>query len=487
MKFIITILFAVCCYFSVLHWVNSFNISPDSSNYITAAENLAKHNSLFVYANWPSKTFEPKTEAYTDYMPGLPMITSLFFLFTDNPDYVMLVSYSIFIIVFFAAAYYLMQEIKLNYFLQIIFLLFITFAEPVKFIFSHFWTETLFSAFTILTVLFAIKLTQKDEKKYWIYGCIASALSAFIKMYGILNCSFFIVPFFIHKKKIKDLALFVLLSAMPVILWYIRNKISFGYFTYSHNLFGVFNSYNVTRPFKYVLFLLGNDKTANAVLLILLCVCLAPSVLKFKNLISGNRIYFIWRLLAVGLIINFIGIYFLSLVSSFDYLESRLLAPLFILFFLLLFVSLQIIYELFKGRMQMIEYSVLALPLILFVVNPLFQKNFVYNINTNYPAEHVLWNELHQKEFVKNSSHFITDLDYTHQIYSEMPQRIILKDFMFLNIAFISKITGIGKTPFIILRNNELPYFYFNQYYKILNYKKSGISSKDFTVYVKNN
>jgi hypothetical protein len=420
-------------------------------------------------------------------MPGLPMITSLFFLFTDNPDYVMLVSYSFFIIIFFATAYFLLKELNLHFLLQIVFLLFITFAEPLKFLFSYFWTETLFSAFTMLAVLFAVKLIQNDEKNYWLFGCITVALTAFIKMYGILNCSFFVIPFLIHKKKIKDSAVFVMLSAMPVILWYARNKISYGYFTYSHNLFGVFNSYNITRPFKYILFLFGNDKAANVVALILFCVCLTPVVLRLRNFIPDNKNYLIWKSLAIGLIVNFCSIYFLSLVSSFDYLESRLLAPVFIIFFLLLFVSLQIIYELFKGRMQMMERSVLILPVIFFAVNPLFQKNIEYKFNVNYPAEHVLWNELHQKEFVKNSSHFISDLDYTHQIYSGKPQRIILHDYLFLNISFISGITAKGKTPFIILRNNELPYFYFNQYSKILNYKKSNISSKDFTVYEKNN
>lgn len=487
MKFLIVILFAVCCFFSVSHWLNNFQISPDSSNYITAAENLAKDNSLFVYANWPSKSFEPKTEPYTDYIPGLPMIASVFFLFTDNPDSVMLVSYSLFIILLYAIAFFVMNELKINYFFSGVFVLFITFAEPLKFIFSYFWTETLFSAFTLLAIFFAVKLLKHDEKKYWILGCIAVALSAFIKMYGILNISFFVVPFFVHRKKVLNVILFVIGSAMPVLIWYLRNKILYGYFTYSHNLFGVFNSYNVTRPFKYILFLLGNDKAANALALILLFICLGTVFIKYKSLIRDNRSFLVWKTLAIGLLVNFFGLYFLSIVSSFDYLESRLLAPLFILFFLLLISSLQIIFEVFQNKMQITAYSIFALPLIFFVVSPLFQKEMDYSIKIKYPKEHKLWNEIRGKEFVKNSSHFITDLDYIHQIYSDMPQRIILHDYLFLNLDFIRKITAIGKTPFIILRNNELPYFYFSRYHKILNYQKSEISSRDFTVYVKSN
>ena len=487
MKYIIAILFAIGSFISIVHWLNHFSLSPDSTNYITASENLVKHGSLFVYSNWPSKSFEPKIEPYTEYMPGLPLFASASFLFTDNPDTVILVMNSVCIVLVYLIVLMILYQLKLNDYLKIIFLLFLVFFEPFRFIFSHFWTETFFIFWSLLSFYFAVKLLKEDNKKYWILGCIAVSLSAFIKMYGVFNCTFFLIPFVLHRKSFAKLALFVFTSGVFVVIWYLRNEIIYGYFTSSHKIFQQFNSSNILRPFKWTLFLLGNNKLANVWAILLLVVGLSPTWFQYRKKITNNIDFKIWQVVFIGIIINFSGIYFLSLVSSFDYLESRLLAPVYILCFLLFFISLKILTDFAFAKKPIVKYCILALPLILFIANSAFVKEIETNINIHYAWEHDLWNEINQKGIVKNSSHYITEFNYIHQIYGNKPHRIIPDNSMFLNIGFMNKITNKGKAPFVVLRNNELPYFYFDKIHNILGYKKAELENKHFTVYVKNN
>jgi hypothetical protein len=329
-----------------------------------------------------------------------------------------------------------------------------------------------------------VKLLKDDNKKYWVLGCIAVAFSAFIKMYGLFNCAFFLLPYIIHKKKFSNLLLFILLSSVFVIAWYVRNELTYGCFTSTHKLFQQFIESNISRPFKWSLFLLGNDKPANAWAIVLVILCPAPLLLFFKKRITNENDFRIWSMLSIGTSVNFLGIYFLSLVSSFDYLESRLLAPVYILVFLILFVALKMLYEAFN--LSKVKYLFASFPLIFLIANPAFIKETDSKININYPSEHVLWNEINSKGITKNSSHYITDFNYLHQIYGGRPQRIIVKDLMFLNIGFLHEITKKGKAPFIVLRNKELPYFYFESLYKYLGYKKADLQDKQYSVYVKN-
>lgn len=374
MKYLIPILFTIGSLISVIHWLNHFSLSPDSTNYITASENLVKEGSLFVYANWPSKSFEPSAEPYTEYMPGFPVFMSLMFLFTDDSDTVMLIMNSVSIILVYFASLLLLNELKFNAYLKIIFLLFLTFFEPFRFIYSHLWTETLFIFWSLLTAYFAVKLIKEDNKKYWMLGCAAVALSAFIKMYGIFNCAFFLLPFILHRKKFSKLIYFVLISGLFIIFWYIRNELMHGYFTTSHKIFQQFISSNLLRPFKWTLFLLGNNALANLWAILILALCMSPLLVYYKKFKTYNHDFRAWSLLAIGAAVNFSGIYLLSLISSFDYLESRLLAPVYILCFLILLMSVKILSEVKNNFGLKIKYPVLTLPLIFFIANPAFNK-----------------------------------------------------------------------------------------------------------------
>lgn len=487
MKYIIPILFAVGSFFSIIHWLNHFSLSPDSTNYITASENLVKHGSLFVYSNWPSRSFEPNIEPYTEYMPGLPIFTTMLFLFTENVDTVMLVMNSINIVLVYLIVLLLLYELGFNVYLKIVFLLFLTFFEPFKFIFSHFWTETFFIFWSLLAVYFAVKLLKEDNKKYWMLGCIAVALSAFIKMYGVFNCAFFIIPFVIYKKNFSKVLIFVFVSSLFVLAWYLRNEITYGYFTSSHKVFQKFISSNLLRPFDWTLYILGNDRFANIWFIILLLIGLSPLWLYYKKSIKKHHELKIWGLFIIGTAVNFTGLYFLSLVSSFDYLESRLLAPVYILCFFIFLLSIKILIESNSVFIPKVKYFLLALPLVFFIVNPAFTKQVEGKIEIHYAWEHDFWNEINSKELTKNSSHYITEFNYIHQIYGGKPQRIISDDSMFLNIGFLYEITNKGKAPFVVLRNNKLPYFYFEKLYKFLGYKKAEIENNHFSLYVKNN
>ncbi|MBS1491927.1 MAG: hypothetical protein JST55_00370 [Bacteroidetes bacterium] len=485
MKYLIPILFAIGSFISIVHWVNNFSLSPDSTNYITASENLVKHGSLFVYSNWPSRSFEPQTEPYTEYMPGLPVFMAPMFLFTDNPDTVMIVMNSLSIVLVYFIVLLLLNQIGFNSYFKILFLLYLTFFEPFKFIYSYLWTETFFIFWSLLAFYFAVKLVNEDNKKYWVIGCIAVAFSAFIKMYGVFNCSFFILPFIIHKKRFSNLLFFILMSSVFVVIWFIRNELTYGYFTSSHKLLQKFYTSNILRSFKWTLYLLGNDKLANIWALLIVIISTSPLFLYLRKRISYERDFRIWSLLFIGTLINFLGIYILSLVSSFDYLESRLLAPVYILFFFVFFISIKMLYESFNARLPQVKYLFAAVPLLLFIFNSAFVKQIDTKIDVHYAWEHDLWNEINSKGIANNSSHYITEFNYIHQIYGDKPQRIIVNENMFMNIGFMNEITSKGKAPFIVLRNKELPYFYFEKLHKFLGYKKADLQEKHFSVYIK--
>jgi len=446
---------------------------------------LVNHGSLFVYANWPSGAFEPISEPYTEYMPGLPVITSVVLLLVKNPDYAMLTMNLFSIVLMYCISLLIVIELKFNDYLKIIFLFFITFFEPFRHIYSYYWTETHFIFFTLLSVYFALKLLKEDKKQYWIWGCIAVALSSFIKIYGVLNCAFFIIPFTIHKKSFSKFILFALTSSILVILWYLRNEIMYGYFTQSHKLFQVNRFDLIFTPFVHTLYLLGNDKLANVWMILILALTFSPLIIYLKNKENGKIDFRIWSLLSIGTVISFSVLYILSLISSFDYLRSRLLAPVYILCFLIFLLSIKILFEYYSQNK--IKYAIAIFPLMIFIHSNGFEKTIELNLNFKAPIEHELWNELNGKDFVNNASHYITDDNYNHQIYGKLPQRIVKDSLKFSEVDFMQELISKGRTPFIVLRNNESPYFYFEQIYTQFNFKKAVLQDKDFTVYIRNN
>jgi len=483
LKYTIYILYTIGCALSIIYGINHFTLSPDSTNYITAAENLVNHHSLFVNGNWPSGSYEPVTEPYTEYMPGLPVFTSVILLFAKNPDLVMLTMNSLSVALMFFISLLVLIELKLNDYLKIIFLLFLIFFEPFRHIYSHYWTETHFIFFSLLSVYFALKLLKQDKKSYWIWGCVAIVLSSFVKIYGVLNCAFFIIPFILNKKSFAKLILFVFCSSLFAMLWYLRNEIMYGYFTLSHQTFRMFRSELMFTPFAHTLYLLGNDKLANVWMKVILIVSLSPLMIYFKNKSFAKVSISIWSLLCIGTTIQFLALYILSLISSFDYLRSRLLAPVYILCFLILLFSIKILMD--KYSHVKIKYVIAALPLLLFFSASGFEKQIDLKINFTAPLEHALWDELSSKDFVNNSSHYITDDDFNHQIYGKLPQRIVKDSIKFSDVNFMREILGKGRTPFIVLRNNESPYFSFEHNYKLLGYKKAETQNKDFIVYIR--
>ena len=175
------------------------------------------------------------------------------------------------------------------------------------------------------------------------------------------------MPFVLHRKSFAKLALFVFTSAIFVLIWYIRNEITYGYFTSSHKIFQQFNSSNILRPFKWTLFLLGNNKLANVWAILLLLVGLSPLWFNYRKKITNNIDFKIWQVLFIGVIVNFFGIYLLSLVSSFDYLESRLLAPVYILCFFLFFMSIKILTYFAFANTPIVKYSIISLPFMCFI------------------------------------------------------------------------------------------------------------------------
>jgi hypothetical protein len=72
-----------------------------------------------------------------------------------------------------------------------------------------------------------------------------------------------------------------------------------------------------------------------------------------------------------------------------------------------------------------------------------------------FPIERDLWDEVHQVGPLRSSTHFYSDRDFNHQIFSGIPQRILWDATILRDPAAVRALLETGSRPFFLLREGS--------------------------------
>jgi hypothetical protein len=260
------ILFSVLCGFSVIRAVSELKLSPDSSSYITAAQNLIRTGHVFVYTNYPSESMEPSTEPYTEQPVGFPLYLVFFLFVLKQPFVAAAVAQALSIGMLYGAVWALTRDFRVEPGFQLVCGLAVTLFRPLTFVYTYLWSETLFTALTLWVIHFL--LTARVRRKPRIALLLALGLAAAAtatRSIGILTLGIFVVavwhqPAFLHSKKssLAWIGLSFLFTLGPLAAWSLRNQILYGSISRTHIVQNRIHFTTLLQPSNYLLDMAGS-------------------------------------------------------------------------------------------------------------------------------------------------------------------------------------------------------------------------------------
>ncbi len=529
-------LFLILCAFSIARFLSLLVLNPDSTGYITAAQNIIRTGHIFAFANSPSWSLLPAVEPYTEQPPGFPFFLVPFLLIFKQPVAAAAVAQSFAILLFYSSIYALTNDLGAGPFFQGVCGLFFTLFMPMQTVFSSVESETLFIALTFWTVHFLIASnTHPNDRRYWLVAlCCAGAATLTRTVGALMLLVFFLVSWRRTRSRWISMALSVVFVLGPWMAWSLRNQIVYGSTSTTHvvndhlafeklfpelvflldsasrnafvilllAVFGVlcllaplispvypwirqvmfrFNASKI-RPTTIILSIaglaitvislaadrlgFGGDPEIGLKQIAIACVGILVAVLPWWQYTNLSTYVHTWKLnndwsklktkpaITYGLLIfaglsHFLGITGLSLVTPFSALEARLLSPSLAL---LLFSGLAGMYYLVKllpAKLYAAFIYIIAFGLVL--LSPFFLKGGLsFQPGIRIPPEQLLWKEINALPGISKATHYYTDYNFTHEIFGNRPQRIILDVEQIAQPGFLDGILATGECPFII-------------------------------------
>jgi hypothetical protein len=551
-KLITLFLFFALCAFSIARFLSNLGITPDSSGYITAAQNFIRTGHMFAYANSPSWSLEPAVEPYTEQPSGFPLFLVPFLLIFRQPILAAAVAQALAILILYSAVYALTQDLGAGPFFQIVCAVAFTLFRPMQYVYIYVISETLFIALSLWSIHFLVA-TQFSQRfrLNWITALVFAAAASLTRAVGVLMLGVFIwVAWRRQKSRWISIALSVLFVVGPMIAWSLRNQILYGSLSMTHE---VINHIAWEKLFPQLVFLL-DSASRNAFVVTLFAVfvvlCLAapfigpiypwigelrfrmdfskgrffnvlctvlglvvavialaadrlgfggdPEIglkqiaiasagilialapwLRNTNLLEyvrswkahydwnrwKTRPFFTFALLFLGGLSHFWGITALSLVTTFSALTDRLLAPSLAILLFAGLAGMHYLTNMVPTRYDAAATYTVAFSLIL--LSPFFLKtDLAFHVGIRIPPEQQLWKEIYNFPGINKASHFYSDYNFTHEIFANRPQRIILIEDQIEKEGFLHSIMARGQCPFVLVNQGDHMSQLMNQHYQ---------------------
>ena len=184
-------------YVAISHLLSDLSLSPDSSSYITAANNLAHTGRLFVFVNSPSRSMLPKVSRYTEQPPGLPAYFVPFMLAFDDPIQAAVIAQAVVIACLFLFLYLLMGRLGLSRPLRAIALVIFLMMDGFRRIYVDPGTEALFICLSVIIGWLAIRYYQGGQERWvWPTLILLIAFSTSVRYTGVANIAWLIPSLF---------------------------------------------------------------------------------------------------------------------------------------------------------------------------------------------------------------------------------------------------------------------------------------------------
>jgi hypothetical protein len=555
--------------FSIARFLSEFGFTPDSSGYITAAQNFIRTGHMFVYTNSPSWTLEPAIEPYTEQPSGYPLFLVSFLLIFKQPILAVAVSQSFAILILYLAVYALTQDFGFGPFFQVFCALAFTLFRPMQSVYTTVWSETLFIALTLWSIHFLVasRFSRKSQLN-WILALLCAAAASLTRAIGVLMLGVFILVAWQREKGrwiyITSSIIFVV---GPMIAWSLRNQILYGSLSMTHevidhiaweklffqlvflldsvsrnalvlSLFTAFVFLCLAAPFIgpiypwiseirfrldiskvnffTVLFTvlglsiaaialaadglgLGGDPGVGLKQIAIACIgilIVLVSWLRNTNILEYVRAWkahndptrwkmrplYTFALLFLGGLSHFWGITVLSLLTPFSPLTNRLLAPSLAL---LLFAGLAgMHYIIILVPAKSCAAAIYGVGFGLILLSPFFLKTeLTFRIGMRVLPEQQLWKEIYSFPGINKISHFYSDQNFTHQIFANRPQRIILDESQIEIAGFLPSIMAKGVCPFLLVNQGEEMSQLMNQHYHEANLIRMELINGHFELF----
>ena len=568
-RLLVQFLFIALSAFSIARLFSLFVLNPDSTGYITAAQNFIRTGHMFAYANSPSWSLLPAIEPYTEQPSGFPLFLVPFLIIFKDPVLAAAIAQSSAILILYAAVYVLTRDLGAGPFFQVACGVVFTLFYPLQVVYTAVESETLFIGLTLWAVHFLIASKYSpDQKRYWIGALLCAAAASLTRSVGALMVGvFLLVSWQRVKSRWVSIASSIVCVVGPIVAWALRNQILYGSTSMTH---AVNDHITWEKLFPQLVFLL--DSTSRQPFIVVLTagfslLCLAAPfigpiyaktlVIHFKmdlskvplvnilltilgvfvasialaadslgfggdpeiglkqlaiaslgvliaiipwirntNLLDFVRswkdnydwnrwktrpVYTFSLLLLAGLS-HFGGITVLSLVTPFSDLRNRLLAPSLAL---LLFSGLAGMY--FLTRMLPFKFypaPIYALASGLIMLSPFFiTTGLGFQVGFRRPPEQALWREIYNLPGIAKTSHFYSDYNFTHEIFGNRPQRIILNIDQISQPGFLSSILATGQCPFVLVNHGSEMSRIMDQYYLEANLFKLDMLDGQFELF----
>jgi len=146
-----------------------------------------------------------------------------------------------------------------------------------------------------------------------------------------------------------------------------------------------------------------------------------------------------------------IGLTLLSTITFFNPLDDgRILTPALCLLILAFLAGLDHLARLF--RKPILRWSIFILAIGLAAVSPAFGRpDLKISFEFPRPPEERLWQALSEYPGFRRSTHFFSDHNFTHQIYANRPQRIILVKEWIAKPGFLEHYLLNDQCPFVLV------------------------------------
>ncbi len=334
-------------------------VSPDSTNYIKAAEQIINNETITV-VTWPPL-----------YPAMLALFSSLFrvkLLLAAR-----ILNATLFGLSIFTAGIIYRRHLKPYFIIPLLGIIIVILSRPLIPVFLMAWSEPPFILFTTLFLLFLDRYLQGNKLVNLFIAAVFVALSSLTRYAGIsiiLVGIFSII--FANKRNLKKLITvipsFVTISSVPIAIWLIRNHILFGTFTgtrtpsthsYAENFRAMSNTI-------YRWYFMGRLEHNHLLL---------AGIFLFFGFIVGIHYKELWNEIKLKLPLQYVHILFIIVYTIFlvatsttsfqQLIDSRYMSPLFIPINLLL---LSFITDLLKVMEKKYEIKYLRIILIIFLL-----------------------------------------------------------------------------------------------------------------------
>jgi hypothetical protein len=197
-------------------------LSSDAISYVTTAKNLAEGRGFLSYDKEP----------YVHWPPLLPSIMAAISFIGLSPmqaaRFVNAVGFGLIVVL---SGVLFRQKIS-SQLLVVFGVTVVLMSHTLLRVSVYAWTEPLFAVLTILFMLCITKFLEEERKSYLIAASVLAALSCLQRYLGIATilAGGVLLIFFVKEngrlKKVKNAAVFGIISFVPLAVWLIRNKIA---------------------------------------------------------------------------------------------------------------------------------------------------------------------------------------------------------------------------------------------------------------------